>query len=116
MPRLRLISAVAGLLLALCVPARAESARQSDPDSKLKAATAKDSGSREQARAPETGKPAKTTPAALDTFVVKASGPGRPGFTMVGENVIYDDPSFVPYKMREAARRARANADLSKIP
>ena len=116
MPRLRLISAVAGLLLALCVPARAESARQSDPDSQTKAAAAKDSVARTPARAPETGKTARTNPATLDTFVVAATGPDRPGFTMVGENVIYDDPNFVPYKMREAARLARAKADLSKIP
>jgi hypothetical protein len=113
MRRLRLISAVAGLLLAVCVPARAESARQADPDSKTKAAASKDCAARQQARAAETG---KTAPAALDTLVVEASGPDRPGFTMVGENVTYHDPSFVPYKMREAARRARATADISKIP
>ena len=35
---------------------------------------------------------------------------------MVGENVTYHDPSFVPYKMREAARLARAKADIAKIP
>jgi len=114
MRRLRLISAVAGLLLAVCVPARAESARRAaDPDGKTKAAARKDCAARDEARAPETG---KTAPAGLDTYVVEGSGPDRPGYTMVGENVTYHDPSFVPYKMREAARLARAKADIAKIP
>ena len=58
--------------------------------------------------------PAPLTPSS-DTIVVPASA-DQPGFTMVGENVTYADPSFVPYKLREAARRARASVDISKIP
>ena len=116
MLRLRLISAVAGLLLAVCVPARAESARRAqDPDPRTKAAARKGCAAERQARASETARPAPA-PAPSDTLVVEASGPDRPGFTMVGENVTYTDPNFVPYKMRAAARRARANADVSKIP
>jgi hypothetical protein len=97
------MAAVVGLLWAVAVPARAESARRErDEDGKAKAV-----------KAPQAPKPATR---ASDTLVVPAAGPDRPGFTMVGENVTYADPSFVPYKLREAARRARANADLSKIP
>jgi hypothetical protein len=115
MRRLGLISAVVGLLLAVCVPARAESARRTpDPEAKAKARAAaqKDCAASRTATATE-ARPAVTGPS--DTIVVPA-GPDHPGFTMVGENVTYADPSFVPYKLRESARRARANADLSKIP
>ena len=116
MRRLGLISAVVGLLLAVCVPARAESARRApDPEAqaKARAAAPKDGAASRTAKASE-ARPAVTGPS--DTIVVPAAGPDQPGFTMVGENVTYADPSFVPYKLRESARRARANADLSKIP
>jgi len=114
MRRLSLVSAVAGLLLAVCVPARAESARR-EPDAKAKAKAAAQEGcaARKAAKASE-ARPAPLTPSS-DTIVVPASA-DQPGFTMVGENVTYADPSFVPYKLREAARRARASVDISKIP
>jgi len=112
MRRLSLVSAVAGLLLAVCVPARAESARR-EPDAKAKAAAQEGCAARKAAKASE-ARPAPLTPSS-DTIVVPASA-DQPGFTMVGENVTYADPSFVPYKLREAARRARASVDISKIP
>ena len=115
MRRLSLVSAVAGLLLAVCVPARAESARR-EPDAtataKAKAAAQEGCAARKAAKADE-ARPA--VPPSSDTIVVPASA-DQPGFTMVGENVTYADPSFVPYKLREAARRARASVDISKIP
>ena len=113
MRRVGLISAVVGLLLAVGVPARAESARRGpDPDAKAKAQAQKRCAAGKTTKVSE-ARPAATPPS--DTIVVPASG-DQPGFTMVGENVTYTDPTFVPYKLREAARRARASADLSKIP
>jgi hypothetical protein len=115
MRRLDLISAVAGLLLAVGVPARAESARHApdrDAKGKAKAAAQRGCAARKAAQASE-ARAAVTPPS--DTIVVPASA-DQPGFTMVGENVTYTDPTFVPYKLREAARRARASVDISKIP
>ena len=114
MRRFGLMAALVGLLLAVCVPARAEA--DSGPDevamakAKLKAVGQKGSPARACAV------PAKAATGPSDTLVVAAAGPDQPGFTMVGENVTYTDPTFVPYKLREAARRARANADLARIP
>lgn len=115
-------AAVVGLVLAVSVPARAESAGRDAEEAgkaKAKAARQKDGAARESAKASEAAaasQPSKpASPTALDTLVVPA-GPDHPGFTMVGESVTYDDPTFVPYKLREAARRARANADLASIP
>ena len=117
------MAAVVGLLLALCVPARAESGGRQDEDVKVKAtpsvqaaaregAARKDCAARQEARASQ----AREGAIPSDTLVVAAKGPDQPGFTMVGESVTYDDPAFVPYKLREAARRARASVDISTIP
>ena len=96
----RLTAVSAGLMFAVAVPAWAHS---------------------EAARGcPRAEKTPKSAPAASrkgsDTLVVPDGGPGRPGYTMVGENVTYADPTFVPYKLRDLARRARENTDISKIP
>ena len=107
-------AAVVGLLLAVSVPVRAESAgREPEAGGKAKAARQKAGAAGESTKASEQRKAASP---ASDTLVVAASGPDHPGFTMVGESVTYADPTFVPYKLREAARRARANADLASIP
>ena len=116
MRRFGLMAALVGLVLAVCVPARAESAGSGQDEvamAKAKAVQQKDCAARKAARATAVPKAATASP---DTIVVAAAGPDQPGFTMVGENVTYTDPTFVPYKLREAARRARANADLAKIP
>jgi hypothetical protein len=39
-----------------------------------------------------------------------------PDFTMVGENVTYTDPNFVPYKNRPEVRARRLGMDVSTIP
>lgn len=121
MRRFGLMAAVLGLLLAVCVPARAESEGAAQDEvamamatakARAKAAAQKEQAIREAARSAVRKAGAEPS----DTIVVAAAGPDQPGFTMVGENVTYTDPSFVPYKLREAARRARANADLASIP
>jgi hypothetical protein len=126
MRRFGLMAALVGLLLAVCVPARAESA-DSGPDevamamamakAKVKPVEQKDCPAREGAvrEATKASRLPKPVAASADTLVVAAAG-DQPGFTMVGENVTYDDPCFVPYKLRDAARRARAKADLARIP
>ncbi len=38
------------------------------------------------------------------------------GYTMVGENVTYHDPNFVPFKNRPEVRARRLATDVSKIP
>lgn len=53
--------------------------------------------------------------ATTESVYVPAAG-SAPGFTMVGESVTFDDPTFVPYKNTEAAKRARQAVDVSKIP
>jgi hypothetical protein len=121
MRRFGLMAAVVGLLLAVCVPARAQSEGSAQDEvamanamaAKSKAVPQKDCAARKTVRAVPVPK-AATEPS--DTLVVAAAGPDQPGFTMVGENVTYTDPTFVPYKLREQARRARANADLARIP
>jgi hypothetical protein len=43
--------------------------------------------------------------------------PGVPGgYTMIGESVIYNDPSFVPYKNRPEVVARRLATDVSTIP
>jgi len=117
------MAAVVGLMLALCVPAGAESSGRQDEDAKAKATPSaqadapegtakKDCAARQEAKASQ----AREGAVPSDTLVVAAEGPDKPGFTMVGENVTYHDPAFVPYKLREAARRARASVDVSTIP
>lgn len=51
----------------------------------------------------------------MEPVYVPATG-STPGFTIQGENVAFDDPSFVPYKNTEAARKARLSVDVSRIP
>ena len=120
MRRFGLMAAVLGLLLAVCVPARAESegAAQDEVTMAMATAKARAKAAEEKNRAiRKAATSAVRQPATgpSDTIVVAAAG-DQPGFTMVGENVTYTDPTFVPYKLREAARRARANADLASIP
>jgi hypothetical protein len=104
----------AGVILAICAPAWAESTRRLDPDCASVTATAAPSKAQVAPSKEGAGEPRVTR--GLDTLVVPDGGPGSPGFTMVGENVTYADPAFVPYKLREAARRARQTTDISKIP
>jgi hypothetical protein len=113
MRRSGLLAVSAALILAFAIPARAESTPRRDADhgAKAKAVRQKDCAGKDQAKAEGARKAAPPS----DTIVVPA-GPDHPGYTMVGENVTYDDPTFVPYKLREAARRARATTDISKIP
>jgi hypothetical protein len=121
------MAAVVGLLLALCVPARAESSGRQDEDASARAkakarpsaqaAKQEDHARRDCAARQEAGtSQVREGAVPSDTLVVAAGGPDKPGFTMVGESVTYDDPTFVPYKLREAARRARASVDISTIP
>jgi len=43
--------------------------------------------------------------------------PGVPGgYTMIGESVIYNDPSFVPYKNRPEVVARRMATDVASIP
>ena len=43
--------------------------------------------------------------------------PGVPGgYTMIGESVIYNDPTFVPYKNRPEVRARRESTDIATIP
>jgi len=43
--------------------------------------------------------------------------PGVPGgYTMIGESVVYNDPSFVPYKNRPEVVARRMNTDVASIP
>ena len=43
--------------------------------------------------------------------------PGVPGgYTMIGESVVYNDPSFVPYKNRPEVVARRMAADIASIP
>jgi hypothetical protein len=49
--------------------------------------------------------------------IVIMDDPGVPGgYTMIGESVIYNDPSFVPYKNRPEVVARRLATDVSKIP
>jgi len=49
--------------------------------------------------------------------VVIMDDPGVPGgYTMIGESVIYNDPSFVPYKNRPEVVARRLATDVAKIP
>jgi hypothetical protein len=49
--------------------------------------------------------------------VVIMDDPGVPGgYTMIGESVIYNDPTFVPYKNREEVRARRLATDVALIP
>jgi len=137
--RLPAMAAMVGMLLALCAPARAQSSRgfeddeaaskarpgETTPAGSLRAVDAdgavgpQEILSEEDAQAVASGSVAAQdarTGEPGDTLVVPARGPDQPGFTMVGENVFYDDPSFVPYKLRAAARRARASVDIATIP
>jgi len=138
--RLPAMAAVVGLLLALCASARAQSSAAPDDEAASKArmpqvlpadspaaayeddarpAEPQEVVSEDGAQAAPSGSVASQdghTGEPGDTLVVPAGGPDQPGFTMIGENVFYDDPSFVPYKLRAAARQARARADLATIP
>jgi hypothetical protein len=43
--------------------------------------------------------------------------PGVPGgYTMIGESVIYNDPTFVPYKNRPEVVARRLATDVALIP
>jgi len=49
--------------------------------------------------------------------VVVMDDPGVPGgYTMVGESVTYNDPTFVPYKNRPAVKARRLATDIALIP
>jgi len=49
--------------------------------------------------------------------VVIMDDPNVPGgYTMLGESVIYHDPTFVPYKNREEVRARRLATDVATIP
>jgi hypothetical protein len=49
--------------------------------------------------------------------IVVMDDPGVPGgYTMIGESVIYHDPTFVPYKNREEVRARRLATDVALIP
>ena len=49
--------------------------------------------------------------------VVIMDDPGVPGgYTMIGESVIYNDPSFVPYKNRPEVVARRLATDVASIP
>jgi hypothetical protein len=120
MRRSGLTAVSAGLVFAVCVPAWARSEASSDKGGDKGVSGRCQHRQVGQKRSHAQAAPAKSAPAtariASDTIVVPDGGPGRPGYTMVGENVTYDDPKFVPYKLTEAARRARASVDISKIP
>ena len=71
--------------------------------------------SAEVAENPDAEPPQVDTPGASDKLEVTNPEKG-PAYSMVGESVTYLDPSFVPYKNTEAAKRARMSVDVSKIP
>jgi len=49
--------------------------------------------------------------------IVVMDDPGVPGgYTMIGESVVYNDPSFVPYKNRPEVVARRMAADIASIP
>jgi hypothetical protein len=49
--------------------------------------------------------------------IVVMDDPGVPGgYTMIGESVIYNDPSFVPYKNRPEVVARRMATDVALIP
>jgi hypothetical protein len=49
--------------------------------------------------------------------LVVMDDPGVPGgYTMIGESVIYNDPSFVPYKNRPEVVARRLATDVASIP
>ena len=49
--------------------------------------------------------------------IVVMDDPGVPGgYTMLGESVIYNDPSFVPYKNRPEVVARRLATDVASIP
>lgn len=49
--------------------------------------------------------------------IVIMDDPGVPGgYTMIGESVIYNDPSFVPYKNRPEVVARRMATDVASIP
>ena len=49
--------------------------------------------------------------------IVVMDDPGVPGgYTMIGESVIYNDPSFVPYKNRPEVVARRLATDVASIP
>jgi hypothetical protein len=49
--------------------------------------------------------------------IVIMDDPGVPGgYTMIGESVIYNDPSFVPYKNRPEVVARRLATDVASIP
>ena len=49
--------------------------------------------------------------------VLVMDDPGVPGgYTMFGESVVYNDPSFVPYKNRPEVVARRMNTDVASIP
>ena len=49
--------------------------------------------------------------------VVVMDDPGVPGgYTMIGESVIYNDPTFVPYKNRPEVVARRLATDVASIP
>ena len=87
----------------LFVPARAESGGRQDEDAKAKAtpsaqAAAREGAGQKDCAARREAKPSQARQGAIssDTLVVAGEGPDKPGFTMVGESVTYDDPAFVP--------------------
>jgi hypothetical protein len=51
-------------------------------------------------------------PAAREALVTAET----PEYSMSWENTTYKDPNFVPYKLTEAARRARMSVDVTTIP
>jgi len=49
--------------------------------------------------------------------IVVMDDPGVPGgYTMIGESVVYNDPSFVPYKNRPEVVARRMATDVASIP
>jgi hypothetical protein len=49
--------------------------------------------------------------------IVIMDDPNVPGgYTMIGESVIYNDPTFVPYKNRPEVRARRLATDVALIP
>ncbi len=57
-----------------------------------------------------------TAPDEAPVETAQMTGDARVRYKMNGENVVYQTPGFVPYKLTPAARAARSRVDVSKIP